>query len=119
MNDMQHRPYWSSMTSYLLVTTGAIVGLGNFIFFPFFVYKLGAVFVLFYIICELFISMPILFAELLIGRRGKQNPVGSFEILAMETGASQWWRFIGWLCFLILFLTLASYTVIVASPVLH
>lgn len=119
MSDIQPRPYWSSMTSYLLVTTGAVVGLGNFVFFPFYVYKFGGMFVLFYIFCELFISIPILFAEFLIGRRGKQNPVGSFEILVMETGASQWWRFIGWLCLLILFLSLANYTVIASTPALH
>jgi NSS family neurotransmitter:Na+ symporter len=119
MNDIQPRPYWSSMTSYLLVTTGAVVGLGNFIFFPFYVYKFGGLFVLFYIFCELFISIPILFAELLIGRRGKQNPVGSFEILSMETDTNRRWRFIGWVCLLILFLSVANYTVIASTPALH
>lgn len=116
MSNKLPRPYWSSMTSYVLVTTGAIVGLGNIIRFPFYIYKFGGLFFLFYILCELLICIPLLFAELLIGRRGKQNPVGSFSLLAMETGASLKWRWIGWLCFIILLLSLGNYLVSVAFP---
>src|SRR5947207_2460935 len=99
MDTRTPRPYWSSMTSYLLVTTGAIVGLSNFILFPFYTYQFGGMFVLLYILCELLISLPLLFGELIIGRRGKQNPVGCFSLLSMEAGASRGWRFIGWLFF--------------------
>ncbi len=119
MKTNEPRPYWSSMTIYLLVTTGAIVGLGNITRFPYYVYKFGGSFVLFYILCELLISLPILFAELIIGRRGKQNPVGAFSILAMETGATRRWRWLGWLCFIILFLSLSSYSVSVSYPVAY
>ncbi len=115
-SNIEPRAQWRSMTSYLLVTTGAVVGLGNIIRFPFYIYSYGSTFFLFYIFCELFICIPILFAELMIGRSGKQNPVGSFSILALETKASQRWRWIGWLGFVILFLSLASYTVSVAFP---
>lgn len=113
------RPYWSSSTSYFLVTIGAVVGLGNILRFPFYVFQLGGSFVLLYIVCELLISIPILFAELMIGRRGKQNPVGSFEILSLETDASPAWRWLGWLCFIILFLSLADYIVSVSFPVAY
>lgn len=119
MSNMQPRPCWSSMTSYLLVTTGAVVGLGNIIRFPFYIYKFGGMFFLLYILCELLICIPLLFADLLIGRRGMQNPVGSFTILAMETGASLRWSWLGWLCFIILFLSLASYTVAVSFPTVY
>lgn len=110
------RAQWSSYTSYVIVTIGAIVGLGNIFHFPFLVAKWGGLFVLFYIGSEIFFAIPLLFAELLIGRRGKQNPVGAISILAMESNASLKWRYIGWLCFIILFLTLAYYTVSVAFP---
>ncbi len=119
MSDIQARPYWPSMTSYLLVTTGAIVGLGNIIQFPYYIYKFGGLFFLLYVLCELFICIPLLFAELLTGRRGKQNPVGSFSMLAMETGVSRKWRFIGWLCFIIVFFTLANYIVSVSFPAVY
>lgn len=107
---------WSSLPNYILVTTGAIVGLGNIFQFPYFVGKFGGLFFLFYILCELFVSIPILLAEIVIGRRGKQNPVGAISILALESSASRYWSWIGWLYFIILFLTLAFYTVSVAFP---
>lgn len=119
MKDIQARPYWPSLTSYLLVTTGAIVGLGNIIEFPYYIYKFGGLFFLLYIACELLICIPLLFAELLIGRRGKQNPVGSFSMLAMESDATRRWRYVGWLCFFIAFLTLANYTVSVSFPAIY
>lgn len=118
INDLP-RAQWSSFTSYLMVTTGAVVGLGNVVQFPYFVHQFGGAFVLLYILCELFVSIPILFAELLIGRSGKQNPVGSISMLCFENGSSRAWRWIGWLCFIILFLSLASYAVSVAFPVAY
>ncbi len=121
MNYDNHRPrpYWSGMISYLFVTAGAIVGIGNIIYFPLYVYQFGGLFILLFILCELLISIPILLAELLIGRRGKQNPVGSFSILAIESEASQAWRWVGWLAFVIVFLNLADYMVSIASPVAY
>lgn len=115
-NNNLPRAQWSSYSSYVLVTTGAIVGLGNIFHFPFLVVQYGGLFILFYVLCAALLTVPVLFAELLIGRRGKQNPVGAISIVAMESRASRYWRWIGWLCFLILFLTLSYYTVSVAFP---
>lgn len=112
----QPRAQWSSYPSYLLVTTGAVVGLGNIFQFPMLVSKYGGLFILFYVLCELCISIPVLFSEFLIGRRGKQNPVGAISILSMEAGASLHWRMTGWLCFIILIFTLGYYAVSVAFP---
>lgn len=111
------RSQWRSKTDYLLVTTGAIVGLGNLFQFPFLVAKFGGLFVLFYLLCELGVSIPLLFAELLIGRRGKQNPVGSIGILSLEAGADYRWRLLGWLSFLVVFFSLAYYCLAAAYPV--
>src|SRR5690606_408511 len=81
------RAQWSSLPNYLLVTVGAVVGLGNVFQFPFLVLHYGGEFVLFYVIFELFISIPLMLTDLTIGRRGKQNPVGAFSILSMEMKA--------------------------------
>lgn len=113
------RAHWNSYTSYVLVTTGAIVGLGNLFAFPVLALKYGGLFVLFYLLCEIFLSIPLLFSELIIGRRGKQNPVGSINILAFESGASPSWRYLGWLFFIVLFLTLSYYTVAASFPIHH
>ncbi len=117
MRDIEHRPQWYSFTSYVLVTTGALVGLGNVFQFPFLAIKYGGLFILFYIICQLTIALPLLFAELLIGRRGKQNPVGSIGLLTIESDANYHWRALGWSCVLIAFLTMIYYTVIAAFPI--
>lgn len=117
MNSYEPRAQWNSFHSYVLVTTGAIVGLGNVFQFPLLVAKYGGLFLLFYVLCELAISLPILFAELLIGRRGKQNPVGSISILALEADASPRWSRLGWLSFIIVFMTLCYYVVSAAFPV--
>jgi NSS family neurotransmitter:Na+ symporter len=110
------RSQWTSPLSYTLVTIGAVVGLGNVIQFPYFVAQYGGLFVLFYIICELLISMPLMFAELMIGRAGRQNPVGSIGIVVLESGASPAWRKIGWLSVIVAFFTLAYYLVQAAFP---
>jgi NSS family neurotransmitter:Na+ symporter len=45
----------------------------------------GGAFVLIYIFSVLLIALPIMIAEVLIGRHGKQNPVGSLRYLANES----------------------------------
>jgi NSS family neurotransmitter:Na+ symporter len=117
MNTNIPRSQWRSFNSYVLVTTGAIVGLGNVFQFPFLVNKYGGLFLLLYFVCQLGIALPLLLAELLIGRRGKQSPIGCFTLLAMECNANHQWRIVGWLCFLVAFFTLCYYTVSAAFPV--
>lgn len=117
MKEFQPRAQWHSFHSYVLVTTGAIVGLGNVFQFPLLVAKYGGLFILFYVLCELMISLPLLFGELLIGRRGKQNPVGSLGILSMEADASRQWAKLGWLCVFVVTVTLCYYVVSAAFPV--
>ncbi len=107
----ESRSQWSSGRAYLLVTIGAIVGLGNIIQFPIFVTQYGGLFILFYVLCELAVAIPLLFAELMIGRCGKQNAVGSIAIVSMESNANRQWRYLGWFFCLISLLTLSYYTV--------
>lgn len=111
------RAQWRSLTSYVLVTAGAVIGMGNFLGFPIYMIRYGVLFLIFYLLCEVIIAVPILFTELLIGRRGRQNPVGSFSILSMEEHASNHWRNLGWLCFFILILSLPLYIASVSFPV--
>lgn len=107
----QPRQQWSSLFSYLLVTTGMVVGLGNIFKLPYCIAKYGSLFIVCYIGFELLISIPIFIAEAMLGRRGKQNPVGAISIISMQEGANLKWRLIGWLCAVILFLTLTYYSV--------
>jgi NSS family neurotransmitter:Na+ symporter len=117
MNTSHNRSQWRSFASYVLVTTGAIVGLGNIFQFPFLVIKYGGLFLLFYLLCQLSIVLPLLFAELVVGRRGMQNPIGSIGILTIENQANPNWRKLGYLFVLIAFLTISYYAVSAAFPV--
>lgn len=110
------RAQWSSPLSYFLVTGGALIGLANIFEFPSLVFQYGGLFVLLSLACEFAIALPLLLSELMIGRRGKQNPVGAFELLSFEGGRKTYWRWAGWMAFTVAFLTLSYYAVSAAFP---
>ena len=83
------RGTWGSRTGFILAAAGSAVGLGNIWGFPTQVGQGGgAAFVLIYLLCVLLICFPIIVAELAIGRRAQQSPVGSFASLRPGT---RWW----------------------------
>lgn len=83
---------WASRWIFILAATGSAVGLGNIWKFPYMagVYGGGA-FVLVYLICIAMIGVPIMLAETVIGRRGRQSPVNAMRSLALQSGASPRW----------------------------
>jgi len=96
-----------------MAAIGAAVGLGNIWKFPYTAgVSGGGAFVLVYALAVLTIAIPIVMAELLIGRRARRSPVNSFRRLARETGASTAWQLAGWLGVVAAFLILSFYSVI-------
>jgi NSS family neurotransmitter:Na+ symporter len=60
---------------FILAATGSAVGLGNIWKFPYIAGENGGgTFVLVYLVCIAFIGIPIMMAEIMLGRRGKQSP---------------------------------------------
>ncbi|WP_181295790.1 sodium-dependent transporter [Pseudomonas sp. Q2-TVG4-2] len=107
------RGLWSSRWVFFLAATGSAVGLGNIWKFPYITGENGGgAFVLVYLGCILLIGIPLLMAEVMIGRRGRQNPDGAVVRLAREAGASSRWRLAGWLGGLTGFLVLSFYLVV-------
>jgi len=93
---------WSSRPAFILAAVGAAVGLGNIWRFPYIAGQNGGgAFVLIYIGFVLLLGIPIITAELAMGRRGKQSPVLTMSNLAREANRSQGWQVIGWLSILI------------------
>ncbi|MEE9351831.1 MAG: sodium-dependent transporter [Thiotrichaceae bacterium] len=87
---------WSGKFAFILAATGSAVGLGNIWKFPYITGENGGgAFVLFYLLCIAVIGVPILMAEVMLGRRGRQNPIGSMNTLAIEENASTKWKWIG------------------------
>ena len=104
---------WSSRWMYFLAATGSAVGLGNIWKFPYIAGENGGgAFVLVYLLTIVFVGLPVLIAEVTLGRRGKRDPVNSMTDLAVEAGTGLQWRKLGWLAALGGLLILSFYTVI-------
>jgi NSS family neurotransmitter:Na+ symporter len=104
---------WSSRSAFVLAAVGAAVGLGNIWRFPFIAGQNGGgAFVLVYVGFVLLLGIPIITAELAIGRRGHESPVVTMSNLAREEGRSQGWQAIGWISILIPMLGLTYYSVV-------
>ncbi|WP_116473586.1 sodium-dependent transporter [Zobellella maritima] len=104
---------WSSRLTFILAATGSAVGLGNIWKFPYVTgVHGGGAFVLIYLACILVIGLPLLMAEVMLGRRGRQNPANSMANLAREFKVSRHWRLLGWLGVVSGFLILSFYTVV-------
>ena len=92
---MKHE--WSSRVTFVLAAVGSAVGLGNVWKFPYITGEYGGgVFILAYLFCICLIGLPIMLAEIALGRRGKQSPVNTMLQLSQEAGASTAWSILGW-----------------------
>ena len=118
METSKHHESWSSRTAFLLAAIGAAVGLGNIWRFPYLAGENGgSAFVLVYVLCIAVVGVPILTAELMMGRRGGMSPIGTMTELAREAGVSRHWRKTGWLAVITIFLA-GTFYYVVASWVL-
>ena len=74
------RGHWSSNTGLILAATGSAIGLGNLWKFPFVTWENnGGAFVLVYLVCIAAVGLPIMMAELLIGRATQKSVVGALK----------------------------------------
>ena len=88
--------HWSSRFAFLMASVGFAVGLGNIWRFPYVTGENGgAAFVIIYLACAFGIGMPILMAELMIGRRGQGNPANAMAKVAVDNRRSKHWRIVG------------------------
>ena len=88
---------------------GSAIGLGNIWRFPYMVGENGgAAFILIYIASSLFLSVPVFFAEFIIGRHSGANCFGAMKRLAPGTR----WNLLGILCILTPTLILSYYAVV-------
>jgi neurotransmitter:Na+ symporter, NSS family len=104
---------WSGGAGFVLATIGSAVGLGSIWKFP---YEVGAnggsVFVVFYLIGLALIVVPLMLAELAIGRRGQSDARASVANVALAHEASPRWSAIGGLGIATAVLILSFYSVI-------
>ncbi|MCW8956384.1 MAG: sodium-dependent transporter, partial [Gammaproteobacteria bacterium] len=72
----------------------------------------GGAFVLVYLLCIAIIGIPIMMAEVLLGRRGRQSPINTMATLAKEEKRHRVWVSLGWMGVVAGFLILSYYSVI-------
>ena len=97
----------------MLATIGAAVGLGNLWRFPFVAGQNGgAAFLIIYVGFVLLLGVPVMMAELAMGRRGGGSPIASMRKLAREAGASRLWSAIGWISILIPLVGMSYYSIV-------
>ncbi|MEA4846135.1 MAG: sodium-dependent transporter, partial [Clostridiaceae bacterium] len=77
------RGQWATALGFIMASAGAAIGLGNVWKFPYLASKFGGgTFLFAYIIILLVLGIPILVTEIILGRRGKLNPVGTYAKLS-------------------------------------
>lgn len=95
----------------LAATLGSAVGLGNIWKFPYLTgANGGAGFLLVYLVATLLIGLPVMIAEITLGRRAKENPISALLMLAPKR--QPWWL-IGVAGLVASFLILAFYSEVV------
>ena len=103
------RENFSGKVAFVMALAGSAIGLGNIWRFPYMVGEHGgAAFILVYIFCSIFLSLPLLFTESIIGRRAAQATYGAMETLSPGTS----WKWVGLLSGVTCFIILSYYSVV-------
>ena len=105
------RGQWGSRLGFILAAAGSAVGLGNIWKFPFTAGENGGgLFVLIYLVCVALIGLPVMIAEVIIGRRTQKSPVPAFSELSKKAFSP--WSLVGWMGVASGFLILSFYSVV-------
>jgi NSS family neurotransmitter:Na+ symporter len=104
---MAARGKFNSRFAAVMAMAGSAVGLGNIWRFPYMVGEHGgAAFIIVYIACCILVSLPIFFAESIIGKSTRSDTFGALETLAPKG------RNVGYIAILASFVILSFYSVV-------
>jgi neurotransmitter:Na+ symporter, NSS family len=100
---------FGSRIGFLLALVGSAIGLGNIWKFPYLAGQNGGgVFVLFYLLCVFFVAIPLLIAEISMGKSTcKPGQLGIPQL----TG-KPWTKFLGWVPLITSFFVMSFYSVV-------
>lgn len=106
---MASRGKWSSSIGFILAAAGSAIGIGNIWRFPYMTGKYGgAVFLFVYLIAVILLGMPVMIAEMAMGRFTGKNPVGAFKDIRPKGP----WKLVGYLGVLTGIMILSYYSLI-------
>ncbi len=104
------REQFGSKLGFILAAAGSAVGIGNLVGFPVGAAKNGGgAFLLMYAIFVVAICVPVMIAEMTVGRASQKDPLGALTVLS---GGNKGWRFAGWLSIITPFMIAVFYLVI-------
>ena len=104
------REHFSSRIGFILAAAGSAVGIGNLVGFPVNAAKNGGgAFLLVYALFVFLICLPVMIAEMAIGRKTEKEPVGAYKSLSNNSGL---WSFAGMLGVLTPFMVAVFYMVL-------
>ena len=107
--EKKKRDGFGSKLGIIAAAAGSAIGLGNIYRFPCEVGNNGgAAFLLVYLLVVIFLGIPVMLSELVIGRRSQSNSVGAFKKLAPKTA----WPIVGYMGVLCGFLIFAFYSTV-------
>jgi len=110
---MQSRDGWSSRFGFLIAAMASAVGVGNIWKFPYMVGNNGGgAFIFIYLLSIAFIVVPVLIAELALGRSAGIGAPYAMANNAKDEKRSKHWVWLGWLLVISAFLTLALFNVV-------
>ncbi|MBQ4849826.1 sodium-dependent transporter [Pseudoalteromonas sp. MMG012] len=105
-----NREHFSSRLGFILAAAGSAVGIGNLVGFPVSATKNGGgAFLLVYALFVAFICLPVMMAEMAMGRKAQKDPYGAYKRLS---GSDKKWSFAGMLAVLTPFMIAVFYMVI-------
>jgi NSS family neurotransmitter:Na+ symporter len=104
------REQFGSKLGFVLAAAGSAVGIGNLVGFPVGAAKNGGgAFLLMYAIFVATICLPIMIAEMTVGRASQKDPLGAYTSLS---NSNPGWKFAGWLSVITPFMIAVFYLVI-------
>ncbi len=104
------RASFRSSFGLLVALAGSAVGLGNLWRFPYLMgTNGGAAFIIIYLICIVFICLPMMISEFMIGHASKSDAVGAFRVLAP---GQKGWRVAGAIAVLCSLFIMCFYSVV-------
>ncbi|MGF7049538.1 NSS family neurotransmitter:Na+ symporter [Paenibacillus sp. DS2015] len=98
-----------SSSGFIFAAIGSAVGLGNMWKFPYITGQYGgAAFFILFVVCLVAIGLPVLLAELAIGRGGRGSASSSF----VKVGGQQIWGRLGMISVIAAFLIISFYSIV-------
>ena len=103
------RENFGSRAAVIMAMAGSAIGLGNIWRFPYMVGEYGgAAFILVYILCSFFLSLPIFLTETVVGRKTHANAIGAMKKLA----PGSFWTVLGYLSVITPMIIVSYYSIV-------